>query len=306
MLDILIPLFSENILPIFLAAFAGLLLSKTTQLDPKTVSKISFYIFSPSLVFTLLTSNQLEKSKSLQMIGYTVTVTLVVGLIALLAGKLFKFDRRLLAAFMIVSIFPNAGNFGLSINSLAFGEQALAYASLYYVVSTSMIYTIGVFISSLGQKSLKDTFFGLFKLPVIYALLIASIFNLFDLKMPVSIDRSINILGQAAIPAMLILLGLQLGRVNLSKFKFQIGLASVLRLIAAPLIAILLSSLFNLHNPADQAGIIEASMPTAVMMTVLATEYDLYPQNVTSVVTITTLLSPMIITPLLSFLGGSF
>jgi predicted permease len=60
----------------------------------------------------------------------------------------------------------------------------------------------------------------------------------------------------------------------------------------------------SLQGSALQAGVTEASMPTAVMATVLATEYDVEPAFVTTVVTTTTLLSPLTLTPLLALLGG--
>jgi predicted permease len=81
-------------------------------------------------------------------------------------------------------------------------------------------------------------------------------------------------------------------------------LTNGLRLIASPLIAIALSALFGFYGSARQAAILEAAMPTAVTTTVLATEYDLEPGFVTSVVLTTTLLSPFTLTPLLSFLGA--
>jgi predicted permease len=62
--------------------------------------------------------------------------------------------------------------------------------------------------------------------------------------------------------------------------------------------------LFGLQGATRQASILEASMPTAVMCTILATEFDVEPAFVTSVVFVTTILSPLTITPLLSYLGG--
>jgi hypothetical protein len=69
-------------------------------------------------------------------------------------------------------------------------------------------------------------------------------------------------------------------------------------------LAIGLSQLFGLEGSARQAMVLEASMPTAVLTTVIATEYNLQPTFVTAVVFTTTLLSPLTLTPLLSFLGG--
>ena len=75
---------------------------------------------------------------------------------------------------------------------------------------------------------------------------------------------------------------------------------------AGPLVfgaaALLLAWLLGLEGTARQAGILQASMPSAVLCIILATEYDLEPELVTSVVFFTTLLSPLTLTPLLLYL----
>ena len=77
-----------------------------------------------------------------------------------------------------------------------------------------------------------------------------------------------------------------------------------MRLLVAPLLAIGLSRIFGLTGPAYQATVLEAGMPTAVLTTVLATEFDCLPSFVTTVVFVTTILSPLTLTPLLYILGA--
>ena len=141
-------------------------------------------------------------------------MTLVLGLITLMLGKILNIDRNLLAAILITVMFTNAGNFGLSLNDLAFGKTALAYASIFYVMSGIMINSLGVFIASSGKAGFLPALTGLIKIPGIHALVFALLINLFNLTIPTPIYRTVSILSQAAIPGMLVLLGLQLQRVN--------------------------------------------------------------------------------------------
>jgi len=53
---------------------------------------------------------------------------------------------------------------------------------------------------------------------------------------------------------------------------------------------------------AFQAGVLQASMPTAVITTILALEFDVAPNFVTSVVCLSTLLSPVTVTVLIAYL----
>jgi predicted permease len=65
---------------------------------------------------------------------------------------------------------------------------------------------------------------------------------------------------------------------------------------------LLLASLFGMTGPAKQGSVLESAMPSAVMNTVLATEYNLDSSLVAGTILITTLLSPLTLTPLILFL----
>ena len=302
-MDKLLNLFSENLLPIFLTAGAGYLVQKNLDIDPKSISRVIFYLFSPALIFTLLTENQVDSENSLKIIGYALSATILYGLIGWVASRILKFDRKLTVAVMITVMFTNAGNFGLSLNGFAFGEEALSFASLYFIMSAIMIYTFGIALASMGKMSFVESLKRLFTYPTIYAVGLALLFNNMDWVLPVPVSRSVGLLSDAAIPAMLVLLGMQLSSVDLKADVLALGTANLIRLAVAPLLAIALALLFKLDGAAYQASVIEASMPTAVMTTVLATEFNVRPRFVTSVVTLTTILSPLMLTPLISFLG---
>jgi predicted permease len=300
----LILLFSNNILPIFFTAGAGYILGKIIEIDPRTISRVVFYIFSPCLVFIMLTKNELEQNAIFQMVGIATSSVIIIGLITFLVTKALRFKRKLIAGVMLTTMFTNAGNFGLALNDYAYGKEALAYASIYFVCSATMMYTIGVMVASMGKAPLKQAFLGLFRLPTLYALIIALLFKWMAWELPIAVQRPVELLSQAAIPTMLVLLGLQLQRAEWGAKGIALGVANIIRLIVSPIVAYGVSIPLALHGPALQAGITEASMPSAVMTTVLATEYDAEPEFVTTVVTTTTLLSPLTLTPLLALLGG--
>jgi predicted permease len=303
-LSSLLVLFLNNLFPIFLTAGTGFLAGKYLKVEPRSLSQVLFYILSPCLIFDLLTTTQLNNAAILQMTGFTAVTILVVGLLTWVLGTLFRIPRRLLVAVVLTAMFSNAGNFGLSLNQFAFGEAALAYASLYFVTSIVLTYTVGVFIASLGSSSLGQALLGVFKIPVVYAVALALLFNGLGLKMPLPLNRALTLLSDATVPLMLVLMGLQLQRSTWSNQIRAVSLSNFIRLLAAPALAIGLSLLFGLQGPARQAGIAESGTPTAVMMTVLATEYDVEPSFVTTVVFLSTLLCPLTLTPLLAYLGA--
>jgi predicted permease len=266
---------------------------------------VIFYLFSPCLVFQLLASSELERSAVLQIVGFAVVSSLLVGIITFIVARLMKFDRNTIVAVLLGTVFVNAGNYGLSLNGFTYGEEALAYASIYFVCSGTLTYTLGVAIASMGKASLKQSLINLLKFPTLYAVLVGILFNNTGWQLPISIERAVSTLADGAIPAMLVVVGIQLGNAKLEGRLSTLGVATVIRMLIAPLIAYGLSFLFMLEGPALQAGITQASMPTAVMTIVLATEFDVRPAFVSTVVAITTILSPVTLTPLIALLGGS-
>lgn len=300
----LLPLFANNLLPIFLAAGVGYLLGWYFEIDVRALSRVVFYVFSPCLVFNLLTHTRLSGSDLVRMVGFAFAQFAVVGALAWLGGRLLKYERGLFVGVMLAALLPNAGNFGLSLNMFAFGEEALAYASLYFIVSSIVAYTAGVFIASLGKSSLAKSLTGTLKIPTVYAVALALLFGWQGWALPLPLERTAKVLGDAAIPTMLVLLGLQLQRVVWNGSKRGLAFATGMRLVISPLVAVGLSALFGLHGAARQAGILESATPTAVMTTVLATEFEVEPGFVTMAVFTTTLLSPLTITPILALLGG--
>ena len=300
----LITLFLNNLLPVLLVASAGYLLSIFTNLNPSSLSKVTFYIFSPCLIFTLLTQNKLSDGDVLRVAAFAVTTTLFIGLLTWIAGRLLKLERRMLASILLATMFMNSGNYGLSVVLFAFGETALSYASLYFVVIAILAYTLGVIIASMGTASFSQAFLNLFKIPMLYAVILALVYNRTSWTVPVPLDRAINISADASIPTMIVLLGLQLKSVDWSKSTKPLLVATTLRLVVSPFIAIILGPAFGFSGLARQAIVTESAMPTAVLTSLLATEYNTEPTFVTSVIFISTITSPITLTPLLAFLGA--
>lgn len=295
--------FANNILPILLLGGAGFFLGKLLHIDSRSLGRVVFYIFSPVLIFNLLLQNQLNLSEAIGVISLTLCTVAIMGLLTWLLGSFFRLDRPVLTSILITTMFANTGNYGLPLVSFAFGEKALSYAGIYFVTTTFLFYTVGVLIASLGHMNLKEAVLGLLKIPTMYAVLLAIIINLLHIQIPAPVDRAIQLAAGGTIPLMLILLGVELTRVQLSGSLRAMQLSVTLRLLIAPFIALILAGLFGIQGFARQGSVTEASMPSMVSATVLATEYQLDSKLITAIIFISTLLSPLTLTPLLVFLG---
>jgi predicted permease len=299
----LLDIFANNLLPILLLGGAGFALGKFMSVDPKPLGRIIFYILSPVLVFNLVTQSQLSIGHIAGMMAYAAVVMLTVAGLAYLAGRILHLERTVLIAVVLTTLFANNGNYGLPLIGFAFGQEALAYASIYFVTNSLMLYTVGVMIASLGHLRWKDALKGLLKIPAIYAIIIAIIFVQTGWKLPEPLQRTVSLAAGGSIPAMLVLLGLELTRVKWSRNLRALSIPVIARLIVGPLVGWLMAGLFGMTGVARQDGITDAAMPSAVMTTILASEYNIEPELVTAIIFISTILSPLTLTPLLYFLG---
>jgi predicted permease len=282
---------------------AGFALGKILNVEPRSLGRVVFYVFSPVLIFDILIKNQLKLSEAAGVIAFTISIVLTIGLITYLVGRLLKVEQTALISILITTMFANTGNYGLPLVTFAFGENALPYAGIYFVTTTLLFYSLGVFLASLGHMSLKDAALGLFRVPTLYAVLLALLINFFNLELPLAINRAVELAAGGTIPAMLVLLGLQMTEVEFSKNIRALQLSVSLRLIAAPLLALLMTAIFGLQGVARQGAMTQASMPSMVSSTVLAAEYNLDSKLIAAVVFVSTLLSPLTLTPLLVYLG---
>lgn len=302
-LTALLTTFADNLLPILLLSGAGFLLGRVVPIDSRSLGRLVFYVFSPVLVFNLILHTELGSGDILITAAYALSAAGLTGLLGLLFGWLLRLDRPTLVALIMTAAFANTGNYGLPLVSFAFGKEALAFASVYFVTNSILFNTVGVLLASLGHMDLRTALFGLFKVPAVYAVLLAFLLNQFHLVLPIPVARTVDLAAAGSIPLMIVLLGLELSRVTWAHSVKPIGVSVVLRLVAGPAIGLLLAIPFGFHGAARQGNVTETAMPAAVTNMVLAAEYGLDTSLVTAMVYIGTLLSPLTITPLLVYLG---
>lgn len=297
-------LFSDNILPILLAAAAGFLIRKILRVDPRPISQATFYVFSPALVFTLLVTTGIVVEDILRMMAFAAAVIALMGLLGWAASRTFRLEGSLAAAFMLSTVFMNAGNYGMSVNKFAFGDLGLAWASLFFVTSAMMTNAAGVYIATVGKRSPLHALVGLAKVPAVYAIPLGLLVRTLGIELPLALWRPIDLLGSATVPCMLLILGMQIGVSGLPPQRGLLATAAAMRLIVSPALALLLAPVFGLQSTAYQVGILEAAMPSAVLSTIIAIEFGVEPGFVTGAVLVTTVLSPFTLTPLIALLGG--
>ncbi len=292
------------VLPVFLIVGLAALVSRRLALDSRTLGTLIIYVFSPALVLDGISTSALDPGEIGQISAVVFAVAGVVALLAWGTTRLLRFDRKLASVFIMTSILINAGNYGLPLNEFAFGAEGVARAMVYYVMTTVVANTLGVFLASRGEASGREAALNVFRVPLLYALLLGLALNFGGVILPTPVARAVHLLGQAAVPCMLVMLGLQLAKV--SSLRRQIGpvvLASGLRLVVAPLVAVGMTALFGLTGITRSVSIVESAMPTAVISSALAAQFNADGEFTAAVVLVSTAASLITLSVLLALLG---
>jgi len=301
-LNLLLSIFADDIVPIFAIAGVGFLLARHFHASVETVSKVSFNALSPCLVFYQLVTSNITGYEFGRMALFCILLTAAMGVAAGLLAIPLRLDRPTLSSFLLVVMFSNSGNYALPVVLFAFGREALGYASVYFVTSAILVYTVGVFVAASGAPGVRRAFLAVFRVPALYAVVAAAVIMAMRVGLPLAVMRPIGMLSDAALPIMLIVMGMQLERAVMPKQPVAVGIAVAMSLAAGPLVGLGLSILLGLSGPARQAAILLASMPAAVVTTVLALEFDLDPSFATSAVFVSTMLSPFSLVLIIAYL----
>ncbi|HEY7514484.1 MAG TPA: AEC family transporter, partial [Vicinamibacteria bacterium] len=194
------------------------------------------------------------------------------------------------------------GNFGLALIQFRLGEEALAPATLYFVVVllTSFVVCVGVAASTKGGG--LAAIGSVLRTPAIVVAGPAALVSWSGIELPLFVTRSAGLLGAAMIPTMLFALGLQLVKTPAASFRPNADFVAVsaVRLVLAPAIAAALAAPFGIAGIERAAGILQSGMPAAVLVSIIAIEYDVAPGFATGAVFFSTLVSLPTLTVLLA------
>jgi predicted permease len=301
-MSVLINVIVPVVIIISLAAVVKLLL----RIEVASLSRLAFYLLTPALVFDALATSQVGGA---QFGGIAAVVLLTTGVMWLLsagAAHLLRLEGTTRSAFVVAVLLTNSGNMGLPINLFAFGEPGLALASLYFPLTATISATIGVFISARGRTSGRTAIRRALSVPMLYAAGFGLLANALSLTFPEPLMKGINLLGRAAVPVMLVILGMKLVEMAQDRGRNlhlpALGFVSVARLLVAPAVAFLFATLLGLSGLVRNVVVLETAMPTAVISTILATEFETDSSFAALCVLVTTIASIFTLTLLLNWL----
>jgi len=302
--------FVRVLLPIVVVVGAGFLLRRRLGLDVRSVNRVSIYLLSPALIFVALTEARLGAAETLRLGTFVTVFVLSIGVLTWSVSRALGYDTVTTSALTLCAAFMNAGNYGLPLSQFAFGEEGFRRAVVFFVVQAVLTQTLAIYIAGAGRGGWRGGLARLGRMPHVYAVLAALLFRWRGIRLDeqedgtlVHLFRGVELLSDAAVPVLLIVLGLQLAESRGVRHGREVALATVVRLLVSVPLAFALARLLHLDELSTRLAIVLSSMPTAVNVSILAVEFDVRPRLVSDVVLVSTALSFVTLTLLLLFLG---
>ena len=292
----LFAVFLNVIMPVFGIVVLGALLGGRLELQARTLTRAAYYVFVPAFIFQAISGAHVPLHSALKMISFIVLTHLLAAFAAGGIGRLLGRSKEMIAAFVMIAVFGNVGNYGLAVIRFRLGDMAVVPAAFYFVAITITAFIVCVGAAGWARGGSKGAIGGVVKTPALWATVPALIVSSGGLAVPLMFSRMIGLLADAMIPVMLFALGLQLLEQKRVALSGDVLLASGIRLLLAPALAFVVAIPFALSPIENAAGILQAGMPTAILVAIIAKENDIVPDFVTSVVVVSTLFSLVTLT----------
>jgi len=269
--------------PVFFLAMIGFVWVKAGfEYRIRFVTQLAMNLGIPCLIFTALMKTQIEPQA---LADLTLASIAAYGAVTVAAYALVKLTRLDVRTYLAPIIFGNTGNLGLPLAMFAFGEVGLSYAVVVFAVMAIWSFTFGVWLVAGGGSLLK-----VIKEPLVSATLLGALFLWQGWQTPLFLTNTLELIGQMAIPLMLITLGVAVARLS----PGQIGRATWISLVKYLLcfaLAYVIAQAFQLEPVAAAVLVIQIATPVAVSSYLLAEKYGADSGSVAGLVVVSTLMS---------------
>ena len=257
------------------------------------VTRLAMTLSVPCLIFTALMNTQIAPAALTALSLATIAAYGAVTLAMVVLARLARLDIR---AYVAPLIFGNTGNLGLPLALFAFGETGLGYAVVVFAIMAIWSFTFGIWLVA-G----RGAFGKVLREPLLWGTLLGGLFLWQGWETPRAVTRTLELIGQMAIPLMLITLGVAVARLTPGRIGQAVAL-SVAKLVVCVVLAWAVGLWFELDKIAFGVLVLQIGTPVAVTSYLLAEKYGADAQAVAGLVVASTLLSVFALPAMLALL----
>ncbi len=283
----------QIIAPVFLLAAVGYAWVRGLgwNYDVEFVTRLSMTLSIPCLIFMALSRSKVEPALLRDTVFAALAAYVLVGLIAWGLVRLLGLDAQ---AYWAPITFGNTGNLGLPVALFAFGQLGFDLAVVVFAVMAILSFTFGLWVVAGGSpaRAIRE--------PLVWGTVLGSVFLAFGWNVPIWLGSALDLVGQMAIPLMLITLGVAISRLRPRALSqaFWLCLLKIAVCVAVPLA---IGLMFGLARLPLGVLVLQVSTPVAVTSYMLAAKYQARPDEVAGLVVVSTALSILTIPLTLAF-----
>jgi predicted permease len=282
-----------TVFPLVSIVLVGFLYAKRKHTDMSMANTINIDVFIPALLFSVLSAKSFDLMRFQELAIGAAVVVIGSGLLLWPVCRWLKISPK---TFLPPMMFNNAGNLGLPLAVLAFGEEALAAAVVLFLVENTLHFTLGLYILDRKTNPIQ-----VLRMPIIIASALGLIWSGYHLPLPTPIATFIDMLGQISIPLMLFALGVRMTSVDLTHWK--VGLwGAILCPLSGLAIALAIEPFLQLDETQLAYLLLFSAMPPAVLNYMISERYQQEPHQVASIVLLGNMASLVVIPVVLYFI----
>ena len=256
------------------------------------VTRLAMTLSVPCLIFVALMTADIDPQAlgSLSLASFT-----AYGLVSIVFLGIVKLRKLDTSTYLAPLVFGNTGNLGLPLAMFAFGEEGLSYAVVVFAVMAILSFTIGVWVVAGGGSPIR-----VIKEPVVAATFLGALFLWQGWQTPIFLTNALELIGQMAIPIMLITLGVAIARLETNNMGRAVWLSAI-KIVVSAGAAWTAARWFGLAPIPSAVLIVQLATPVAVTSYLLAKKYGHEAQPVAGLVVASTLLCVISLPLILAF-----
>lgn len=294
--------FSQVLILMILVAL-GALLSKTgilTESGVRSITDMVLMTVTPCVIIKSFVREFDAKALKGLLISFLIAVMVHIGFIVLSRIILHSKDISRERVLRLGAIFTNCGYMSLPLQEAILGETGVFYGSSFIAIFNLFVWSYGIITISGDKKYLtpKKLVFN----PGMIGLAVGLVIFLFSLPVPKIIYQPISFIAALNTPLPMIIIGYHLSKTDILKSikDLQCLLASLVRMLLLPAVAIALMYLCRVRGDMLVSAAISCSAPTAAITTMFASKFGGDTELSVNMVSLTTIMSlltmPLIIT----------
>ena len=278
-----------GVVGIYIFIVLGFFAKRQFNIDGKTLVILSTYYLQPFLTLWGIMLMPINKDLILAPIFYLVVVFIALIFTFLVSLTLKDKKDRIIAT--LTPLIGNTGNLGIPISYFFWGDFGAMVATLINLANIFFIYSFGIFFFAKGEYSFREAFKKIIKIPVMWFGILALILNIKGIHFSDEVMKILEMGAFASIVTQLIIFGVYIAEIKIKvEDKLLVLITIINKFVVFVFIGFIVLKFLGVEKKLFWPILLEIATPLAITNVNLAALFNLYPQKVSFLVLITSVI----------------